>query len=232
MRIIHRFSKFTICLIVCGLFCGCASIAKGAQYQQTQRGMARWISKHFQGRPTASGEPHDYRDLVAGHRTLPFGSYVQVINRENGKTAVVRINDRIPRRNYSVLLVSWRAAKTLGMLDTGKAKVQIRRIKAESGVASWYGKKFHGRLTANGETYDMNQMTAAHKTLPFNTRVRVVDLESHKSIIVRINDRGPFIEGRIIDLSRKAASELGLLFKGVAKVRLEILPPLPRGKSN
>jgi len=103
--------------------------ATSVQYQQTQRGMARWTSKHFQGRPTASGEPHDYRDLVAGHRTLPFGSYVQVINRENGKTAVVRINDRIPRRNYSVLLVSWRAAKTLGMLDTGKAKVQLYRVK-------------------------------------------------------------------------------------------------------
>jgi rare lipoprotein A len=93
----------------------------------------------------------------------------------------------------------------------------------EVGIASWYGKKFHGRLTANGERFDMRQVSAAHKTLPFGTVVRVTDLGSHRSIKVRINDRGPFVEGRIIDLSRAAAKKLGMKQQGVAKVRLDVL---------
>lgn len=78
----------------------------------------------------------------------------------------------------------------------------------ETGIASWYGSGFHGELTANGETYDMESLTAAHKTLPFNTVVKVVNLENGKSVTVRINNRGPFVEGRVIDLSRRAAREL------------------------
>ena len=93
----------------------------------------------------------------------------------------------------------------------------------EVGIASWYGKKFHGRLTANGERFDMRKVSAAHKTLPFGTVVRVTDLGTHRSIKVRINDRGPFVEGRIIDLSRAAAKKLGMKKQGVAKVRLEVM---------
>ena len=93
----------------------------------------------------------------------------------------------------------------------------------EVGIASWYGPGFHGDRTANGEIYDMYAMTAAHKTLPFGTIVRVVDLETGKSVVVRINDRGPFIEGRIIDLSYAAALELGMVEKGLAKVGLKIM---------
>lgn len=91
----------------------------------------------------------------------------------------------------------------------------------ESGVASWYGPKFHGRKTANGETYDMHAMTAAHKTLPFNTLVRVEDLETGKEVTVRINDRGPFVKGRIIDLSYASGKKLGLDARGVAKVKIK-----------
>ena len=91
------------------------------------------------------------------------------------------------------------------------------------GLASWYGGKFHGRLTSSGEIFDTNTMTAAHKTLPFGTMVKVTNLDNGATAIVRINDRGPFVEGRIIDLSRAAADALGMVGIGVAHVSLEII---------
>ena len=97
----------------------------------------------------------------------------------------------------------------------------------QEGIASWYGGKFHGRTTANGEIFDTNKFTAAHKTLPFGTMVRVTNLENGSTTIVRINDRGPFIPGRIIDLSRAAATAIGMTGKGVARVRLELESNLP-----
>lgn len=93
----------------------------------------------------------------------------------------------------------------------------------EVGIASWYGPGFHGNVTANGETYDMYGISAAHKTLPFGTIVRVVDLETKRSVVVRINDRGPFVEGRIIDLSKGAAERLGIVEKGITEVGLRIV---------
>jgi rare lipoprotein A len=92
---------------------------------------------------------------------------------------------------------------------------------SEEGLASWYGGKFQGRTTANGEIFDTNLMTAAHKSLPFGTIVKVTDLDTGQTTTVRINDRGPFVEGRIIDLSRAAAEELGMVGRGVARVSLE-----------
>lgn len=91
----------------------------------------------------------------------------------------------------------------------------------ETGIASWYGEDFHGRKTANGEVYDMYAMTAAHRTLPFNTRVRVTNLDNGQKTEVRINDRGPFVPGRIIDLSRSGAKQLGMLGPGTARVLVE-----------
>jgi rare lipoprotein A len=91
------------------------------------------------------------------------------------------------------------------------------------GKASWYGKKFHGRPTSSGEIFDMHKKTAAHKTLPMGTYVRVVNLSSKKKIVVRINDRGPFIKGRILDLSYAAAKEIGLIGPGVAGVKVVAL---------
>ncbi len=93
----------------------------------------------------------------------------------------------------------------------------------ESGVASYYGAKYHGRATASGEIYDMAQLTAAHPRLAFGTRVKVTHLENNLSVIVRINDRGPFVEGRVIDLSQAAAGELQMVKTGLAHVKLEIL---------
>lgn len=94
---------------------------------------------------------------------------------------------------------------------------------SQEGVASYYGKKFHGRQTANGESFNMFAMTAAHPNLPFNTQVRVTHLASGRQVVVRINDRGPFIKGRIIDLSKGAAEKLGMIRSGIARVRVERL---------
>lgn len=93
------------------------------------------------------------------------------------------------------------------------------------GVASWYGQDFHGRLTANGEVYDMDDYTAAHPTLPLPSMARVTNLENGRSVIVRINDRGPFKHGRIIDLSRRAADALGMVRQGTARVRVQYAGP-------
>lgn len=93
----------------------------------------------------------------------------------------------------------------------------------ETGYASWYGKKFHGRKTSNGEIYDMFAMTAAHKNLPIPSYVTVTNLENNRKVVVRVNDRGPFHDGRIIDLSYAAAKKLGFHEQGTAKVRVEYL---------
>jgi rare lipoprotein A len=101
------------------------------------------------------------------------------------------------------------------------AGVQPSTGWTESGVASWYGPRFQGKLTANGERFNTHELTAAHKTLPFGTRVRVKSLVNGKEVVVRINDRGPFIKGRIIDLSKAAAQAIGLI--GIKKVEIERL---------
>lgn len=99
----------------------------------------------------------------------------------------------------------------------------------EVGLASWYGDAFNGRPTATGERFDMHAMTAAHKTLPLPGLVEVTNLANGRSVILRVNDRGPFVDNRIIDLSRGAASELGMLQQGVGRVRVRYVGPAPRG---
>lgn len=93
----------------------------------------------------------------------------------------------------------------------------------EQGIASWYGPNFHGRATANGEIFDMEALTAAHRTLPFNTLVRVVNQQNNREVHVRINDRGPYVGNRIIDLSRRAAREIDMIGPGTAEVILYLL---------
>ncbi|SMC82117.1 rare lipoprotein A [Desulfocicer vacuolatum DSM 3385] len=102
---------------------------------------------------------------------------------------------------------------------------------SQKGLASWYGKKFHGRKTANGETYNMYAMTAAHKTLPMNTWVQVTNLDNKKKVVLRINDRGPFVADRIIDLSYTGAKKLGVVGPGTAKVKVVALGK-SSGKNN
>ena len=91
------------------------------------------------------------------------------------------------------------------------------------GVASYYGKEHHGKKTANGEIFDMNKLTAAHRSLPFGSQVKVTNLSNQRSVIVRINDRGPYYQGRIIDLSLAAAERLEMVNSGIANVKLEVL---------
>lgn len=98
-----------------------------------------------------------------------------------------------------------------------------RIVQTVTGNASWYGGRFHGRRTANGETYDMHAMTAAHRSLPFGTRVLVTNPANSQSVLVRINDRGPFVGNRVIDLSRGAANSIGVINAGVAPVRIDVL---------
>ena len=106
--------------------------------------------------------------------------------------------------------------KTYCVRKNSKGFVQV-------GIASWYGPGFHGSRTASGEVYNMYRFTAAHKTLPLGTYVKVINLENGRSVIVKINDRGPFVPGRIIDLSYAAAKKLGMLKKGTAKVKIVAL---------
>jgi len=101
----------------------------------------------------------------------------------------------------------------------------------ETGIASWYGRDFHGKHTANGETYDMHALSAAHKTLPLPTLARVTNLENGRSVIVRVNDRGPFVKERLIDLSYAAAKQLGYADRGTAHVRVQTLD-VPAPKKN
>lgn len=98
-----------------------------------------------------------------------------------------------------------------------------QEVFVQYGNASVYSDKFEGRYTANGEKYVPQDFTAAHLSLPFNTKIRVINLENNQSVIVRINDRGPFVQGRIVDLSRAAAQKIGMLNDGVVKVRIEIV---------
>lgn len=111
--------------------------------------------------------------------------------------------------------------------NTGGRPVTIAQVRSKShhqqGKASWYGGAFHGRLTANGERYDIGKLTAAHKKLPFGTQVLVTNTHTQKSVVVKINDRGPFVDERIIDLSPAAFKQIGSLGKGVMSVKLTVL---------
>ncbi len=122
------------------------------------------------------------------------------------------------------------ATKTVGktsvsrqVIKTSYSPSNVATKMAQSGVASYYGPGFHGRRTANGETFNMHAMTAAHRTLPFGTQVKVTNLANGKSAIVRVNDRGPYANGRIIDLSVAAAKQIGSTNSGTARVTLEVL---------
>jgi rare lipoprotein A len=107
---------------------------------------------------------------------------------------------------------------------SGHRRAQISGVGyQQKGLASWYGPGFHGKRTANGEVYDMNALTAAHRSLPFDVIVEVQNLDNGASVLVRINDRGPFVRGRIIDLSREGAKRLGMLGPGTARVKLRVV---------
>ena len=109
------------------------------------------------------------------------------------------------------------------IVKKNKKKTFNKNKKIFTGVSSYYGPKFHGKLTANGEVYDMYGVTAAHKEIPLNTVARVTNLDNGKSLILRINDRGPYIDGRILDCSYGAAKKLDFLTQGTANVKIEVI---------
>ena len=116
------------------------------------------------------------------------------------------------------------ATKKVSVEPEGEYPPPKRRVKhVLKGTASWYGPGFHGKKTASGEIYDQTKLTAAHKTLPLGTKARVTNLENGNAVEVEINDRGPFVNGRIIDLSRAAAGALGLVKDGIAPVKVEVI---------
>jgi len=128
---------------------------------------------------------------------------------------------------FSLYLISCSSSKEFSEYEN------VEGVLIEDGIASWYGSDFHGKSTASGETYNKNEMTAAHRTLPFNSIVRVINKENNKSVIVRINDRGPYMKDRIIDLSQKAAQNIDMISAGSAQVELRLLskttsPNMPR----
>ena len=150
----------------------------------------------------------------------------------------VSITGKMPRRTvFAILCVV--LACCLACSSCGRRKHAARAAAvpvpgwSEVGIASWYGEPYHGRQAANGEIYDMEQMTAAHRTLPFGAMVQVTNHTNGKQVEVRITDRGPFIEGRIIDVSRAAARAIDLIRPGTAAVRIEVrsyaLAPRPNG---
>ncbi|MBN2317882.1 MAG: septal ring lytic transglycosylase RlpA family protein [Acidobacteria bacterium] len=127
-----------------------------------------------------------------------------------------------PKR-FRVALLVFGAVIIVGLSACGRKASPKIPSGSLTGKASWYGEKFHNKRTASGEKFNMRKLTAAHRTLPFNTIVRVENLKNGRKVDVRINDRGPFVEGRIIDLSRKAAEKLDMIRDGVVTVRLEVL---------
>jgi rare lipoprotein A len=112
---------------------------------------------------------------------------------------------------------------TLGLIGSLASFTLEAAAFSQTGMGSYYGPKFHGKKTASGERFNQNGMTAAHRTLAFGSRLRVTNIANGKSVVVRVNDRGPFIRGRIVDVSTLAARQLGIVGRGVARVRIQKL---------
>lgn len=168
-------------------------------------------------------------DGLSEIRPLELDPEGRVVTVAAGDSSIVTVDPVVAQLNYSTM---WSLAsiwannirEAIG-LPAGswpaRTAQEPRRADVTYGVASWYGPGFHGGTTAGGEVFDQYALTAAHRSLPFGSRVRVTNLQTGQSIVVRINDRGPWVSGRVIDLSRRAAEAIGLLSKGTAKVKLE-----------
>lgn len=153
------------------------------------------------------------------------------IDNDHGPSSSVdvsNIKDAIPKNEPRSKYGNPKNYKVLGKWYSVKESSAGYR---EKGISSWYGKKFHGHRTSSGETYDMYAMTAAHKTLPLPTYVRVTHLNNGRSVVVKVNDRGPFHQGRIIDLSYSAAKKLGITATGTAAVEVVALDPITYKKT-
>jgi rare lipoprotein A len=161
-------------------------------------------------------------------RTIPALLLVGLLAACSHKPAKVAVPQAPPPAGQSQPITAANAGEAPGI--TAQPLPEIPEIQAdakplwsETGIASWYGAPYHNRRGSNGEIYDMHAMTAAHRTLPLGSTVRVTDVKTGSSAVVRITDRGPFIEGRIIDLSRSAAEKVGIVQRGTAEVRIDVL---------
>jgi peptidoglycan lytic transglycosylase len=138
---------------------------------------------------------------------------------------VPRLRSRATLTGFAVAVLALAATgcasstKSTGTSATGSSAPGTRFV----GFASWYGQRHHGQATASGEVFDMNKMTAAHRTLPFGTRLKVTNVENGRSVVVRVNDRGPWVKDRVIDVSRAAGRALGMTGEGVARVEVVVL---------
>lgn len=131
-----------------------------------------------------------------------------------------------PKSGSSSPSVPVKSIRPENKVDRAKlAKTPAKSGKIQVGTASWYGKQFHGRQTASGDTYDMFQFTAAHRTLPLGTLVKVTNLRNGKWVIVKVNDRGPYVGHRVMDVSYGAAQMMGFRQRGIEKVKLEVIEP-------
>lgn len=214
-------------VIAAALLTGCGVLRNAGMSDtgEIQIGMASWYGGKFHGRITTNGERYNMYKISAAHRTLPFGTLVRVTNLNNSKELIVRINDRGPWIPDRVIDLSYGAARKLEMVDGGIARVRLEFMDEQVGTAAWYGKPFHGRTTASGEVYNMNELTAAHCALPFGCRVKVTNIDNGEAVTVRINDRMPQSRERVINLSKRAADKLGMLKSGVAKVIVDMPGP-------
>ena len=156
-----------------------------------------------------------------------------MLNKNGGRSSYVYSTPGEAVRITRIVAIVLALSITWGCAPLRREQIPPPQIKkGEVGWASWYGAKFHGRRTASGEVYNMYQLTAAHKTLPLGTTVMVTHLKNGRSVMVTINDRGPFVRGRIIDLSYAAAHALRMVEEGVAKVRVEVLDKGPSPASS
>ena len=156
--------------------------------------------------------------LLASHSNLIYND----LNRRYCFLVVMYMVAEVSRKNIFRII----AAMAVAALVVGcgpKPSAVKERVGTTVGLASYYGHKFHGRRTASGERFNMNALTAAHPRLAFGTKVRVTNLKNNRTVQVRINDRGPFVKGRIVDLSYAAAKKIGMLSDGVVRVRITIV---------
>ena len=149
--------------------------------------------------------------------------YAKPRHARSARPALTRAHKHAGKQRRVTRRSAHRTARHVARSTGGAAARSIPAGDGTTGVASFYGGQFHGRLTASGTRFDANGLTAAHRSLPFGTRVRVTHLANGRSVDVRINDRGPFIGGRIIDLSRGAAGVIGMHHQGVARVKVTVL---------
>lgn len=177
------------------------------------------IPAHAEIAPQKSNVQTEEKSLVSRVMNNNSPTFNTNLNQLNSLTVTKTSGDKVIRETVQAKIEIPEEQNIVEKLNT-VASNAVRKF-SQTGVASWYGRQFHGRKTASGEVFDMNALTAAHRTLPLNCYVRVTNEKNGKSVIVKINDRGPFHGNRVLDLSYGAAKKLGIVDSGTAKVKIE-----------